>query len=151
MIYRRADARSVVKQDGAGLGVSELELCQHNGNIVKRQLIQYRFFLAERENRYALYLALKHASHTCGQDRRIAVRGTDQDLVAMRHCNLFETLDQFRKEWICNVLDNDSQKAAAARNQRARVSVRKIIQMFNCLPHAFRQPFTHYRRTVDGS
>ena len=91
MIHRCANARGVVKQDGAGLGVGQLELGQHNGNIVKRELIQYRFFLAERENRDALYLALKHAAHACGQDRRIAIRGTDQDFVAVRYSNLFES------------------------------------------------------------
>ena len=41
------NAGGVVEQDGAGLGVVELELGQHDGHVAVHELIEHRLFFAE--------------------------------------------------------------------------------------------------------
>ena len=52
------NAAGVVKQDGAGLGIVELELGKHDGHVAVRELIENRFFFAEGHDGHALDLAL---------------------------------------------------------------------------------------------
>ena len=63
MIDRGVNAGGVVEQDGAGLGVVELELGKHDGHAAMHELVEHRFFFAEGHHGHALDLALQHAAH----------------------------------------------------------------------------------------
>ena len=86
-----------------------MELGKHHGDIVMRQLVQDRFFLAEGHHGHALHLALQHAPDTTGQKVGIAVRGADQNFVAVGDGDLLKTLNQLREEGVCNIFNDDSQ------------------------------------------
>ncbi len=111
------NAGGVVEQDGAGLGIVELELGKHDGNVAIDELIEHRFFFAEGHDGDAFDLALEHAANAGGQHGRIAVGGADQNLVAVGHGDLFEALDQFGEERIGDVFNDDAEEAAAAGDQ----------------------------------
>ena len=122
------------------LGSSRLELGQHDGHVAVHQLVQDRLFLAEGHHRHAFHLALQHAADAGGQNRGVAVRGTDQNLVSVGHRDLFKALDQLREEGVGDVFNNDAENAAAARDQGARMGVGKVIQLLDGLPDALGQP-----------
>ena len=122
------NAGGVVEQNGAGLGIVELELGEHDGNAAVHELVEHRLLFAEGHHGHAVDFALQHAAHACGQHRRIAVGGADQNLVAVRHRDFFEALDQLGEEGIGDVFDNDAEQAAAAGDQGARVGVGKVVQ-----------------------
>src|SRR5579862_1465765 len=131
MTYRRTNPGFVIEKDGAGFGIAQVKLCEDNGDIVECKLVENRLFLAEGEHGHAFDLALNHAAHAGGQHRGIAVRGTDENLVAMRHRDLFKALDQFGKERVGDVFDNNPQDSAAAGDQASRVSVGEVVQLLD--------------------
>ena len=66
VIDGRMDAGGVVKQDGAGLGIVELELGEHDGHVAVHELIEDRLFFAEGHDGDALDFALQHAADAGG-------------------------------------------------------------------------------------
>ena len=135
MVYSGMDAGGVIEQDGAGFGVGQLELRQDDGDITIHQLVKDALFFAESHDGDAVDFALDHATHATGKNSGIAVGRADQDLVAVSDGDLLEALDEFWKEWIGNVFDDDPEQAAAARDQGAGVGIGKIIELFNGLPY----------------
>ena len=91
------------------------------------QLVQHRLFLAEGEHGNALDLALQHAADTAGEHGRVTVRAADQDLVSVGDGDLFKALDQFGKEGVGDVFDDDAEEAAAAGDQGARMGVGEVV------------------------
>ena len=81
----------------------------------------------------------------------VAVRGTDQNLVAVGNRDLLEALDQLREEGVGNVLDDDAEQAAAAGDQGARVGIGEVVQLPDGLPNALGKPFADGGGTIDGS
>jgi hypothetical protein len=91
------------------LGSSRLNSASTMGNVAMHQLIEHRLFLAEGHHGHAFHLALQHAAHAGGEHGRVAVRRADQNLVSVRHGDLFKALDQLREEGVGNVFNNDAQ------------------------------------------
>ena len=119
-------------------------------NVAIDQLIEHRLLRAETQYGHALHLALQHASDAGGENSRVSIGGTDQDLVAVSHCDLFKALDQLGEEWVGNVFDNDAENAAAAGDQAACMSIGKVVQLLNSLPDALGKAVADCRRVVDG-
>ena len=113
VVHGRANARSVVQQDGPDLGIVRTKFSQHHGHIVVNQLIQHRLFLAKCQHGHAFNLSLQHAADARGQHSRIAIRRAHEDLVSVCDSNLFKALNQLRKKWVGNVLNNNAEDPAA--------------------------------------
>ena len=145
------NAGGVVEQDGAGLGIVQFELGQHDGDAAVHELVEHGFLFAEGHHGDAVDLALQHAADASGQHRRVAVGGADQNLVAVSDGDLFKALDQLGEKRIGDVLDDDPEQAAAAGDQGARVGVGKVIELLDGLPDALGETFADQRRTIDGS
>ncbi len=73
MLNRGADAGGVVEENRAGLGIIEVKLGEHDGDVVVGEILKDRFLLAEGKDGNALDLALDHAAHAVGEHCRIAV------------------------------------------------------------------------------
>src|ERR1039458_7252593 len=99
MMNRLMNAGGVIEENGAGLGVVDFKLGEYDGHAPVRELIEHGLFLAEGHDSNAIDFALEHAASACGQHGRVAVGGTDENLIAASDGDLFETLDQFREEW----------------------------------------------------
>ena len=99
------------------LGLSERNSASTMGISFMHQLVEDRLFLAEGEHGDALDLALQHAANAAGQHGRVAVRGADQDLVAVGDRDLFKALDQLGKEGVGDVFNDDAEEPAAAGDQ----------------------------------
>src|ERR1700761_90825 len=149
MINGGANAGFIVEQNGAGFGVFEAELSQYERDLMKSELIKHRFLFAEGQHGDAFDLALDHAPHAGGENGWIAVRRADENLIAVGNGDLFEVLDQFGKEWVGDVLDDDSENAAAARDQAARMTVGEVVQLLDGLPDTLGKPLAHQRGAID--
>jgi len=145
------NAAGVVKQDGAGLGVVELELGEHDGHVAIDELIEDRLFLAEGHHGHAVHFALEHAADAGGKHGGVAVGGTDEDFVSVGDGYLFKAADQFREEGIGDVFNDDAEQAAFAGDEGACVGVGKVVELLDSLPDAFGKTLADQRRTVDGS
>jgi len=145
------NAGGVIEENRAGFGIVDFKLCEHDRHAAVRELIEHWLFLAEGHDGNAIDLALEHAASACGQYGGIAIGGANENLIAVRDGDLFEALDQFGEEWIGNVLDDDAENAAAARDERPSMGVRKIVELLDCLPDTLAETFADQRRAVHGS
>src|SRR5579859_3624375 len=151
MSHGSVDARGIVQQDGADLGIFQVKLCEYDGHVVDRELIEHRLFTAEGEHGDALHFALQHASYAVGQLVGFAVGGADQDLVAASDGDFFEAGNELREEGIGNVFNNDPKNTAPPRYQAPRMGVGEVIELFDGLPDALRQFLADRGRLVDGA
>ena len=151
MIDGGVNAGGVVEQDGAGLGVVEVELGQDDGHVAVHELIEHRLFFAEGHDGDAFDLALQHAADAGGEHGRVAVGGADQNLVAVGDGDLFEALDELREEGVGDVFNDDAEEAAAAGDEGARVGVGEVVELLDGLPDALAEAFADQGRAVDGS
>src|ERR1700743_2405756 len=137
MLNRGTDAGGVVKQDGGGFFVLQLEFSQDERDAVLRELIElveYRFLFAEGEHGHTFDLTLDHAADAGGEHIGIAVGGAAEDLVFVRDGDLLEALDQLREERVGDVFDDDAEEAAAAGDERAGMGVRVVVKLLDGLP-----------------
>src|ERR1035437_3878511 len=151
VIDGRMNACGVVEQDGTGLGVIELELGEHDGHVAVHKLVGDRLFFAEGHYGNALNFTLEHAADAGGKNLWVAVGGTYQDFVSVSHSDLFEILNEVREEGIADVFNDDAEEAAAAGDERARMSVWEVIQLLDGLPDTLGKTLADQWRTVDGS
>ena len=151
MIDGGVNAGGVIEQDGAGLGIVELELCEDDGHVAVDELIEDRLFFAEGHDGDALDLALQHSADAGGEDDGIAVGRADQNLVAVGDGDLFKALNEFGKEGVGDVFNDDAEEAAAAGDEGAGVGVGEVIQLLDGLPDALGEALADQRRAVDGS
>ena len=54
----------------------------------------------------------------------------------MGDSDFFKALDQFGKEGVGDVFNNDPQEAAAARDKGARMGVGEVVELLDCVPDA---------------
>src|SRR5271170_938056 len=116
---------------------------KHQGYLTLGQLIEQRLFDAEGHNRDTLNLALQHAADAMRHPLGIIVCGTDQDLVAIFHRDVFKALNQLREEGIRNLGDDETEQSTSTRHQRSSLSIWKIIEFVDHLPHPFRHLRIH--------
>ena len=117
MTNGRVNAGGVVEENGAGLGIVELELGEHDGHAAVHELVEHGLFFAEGHHGNAIDLALQHAARACGQHSGVAVGGADENLIAVSHGNLFEALDQLGKEGIGDVFNDDAEEGGCGRRR----------------------------------
>ena len=65
--------------------------------------------------------------------------------------DLFEALNEFGKEGVGDVFNDDAEEAAAAGDERAGMGVWEVVQLLDGLPDALGEAFADERRAIDGS
>jgi len=103
------------------------------------KLVEHWLLTAESQDSDAFHLALEHPADAVGELLSIAVGGADQDFVAIGDSDLFEAGDEFGKEGIGDVFNDDAKDAATSRNQAAGMGIRKVVELLDRLPDARRR------------
>ena len=151
VLHTLADAVVIIDFEQADAGTVRPLIDKHHGDVALGELLQQRLLDAERHHRDSLGLALQHAPDAQRHARRVVVGGADQDLVAILDGDIFESLNEFREEWIGDFRNDQAKEPGAPGDQRPRLAIGEIIQLADGLPHALGHLGIHGRHVIDGA
>ena len=106
------DAGLVVDDEGIGLALAGID--KHDRDTLLDDAFEHELLDSEGHDRDAVDLAFEHTARADFHGLAFIVRGADEDLVTARDSHLFEPLNQFRKEWVCDLGDDQAEQARFA-------------------------------------
>src|SRR5579864_8111496 len=109
---------------------------EDEGDLSSFQIVEESFFHAERDNGDAFNAALDHSANGKRDSLGIVDRGSGEDFIVVLNGDVFKPLDDFRKERISDLRNNQTKNTTAAGNERARLRVRIITEFFDYAPNA---------------
>src|SRR5450755_3763582 len=135
MLHRLPDAVQVVDADITDPRTRWTDIDKHQRHFAQLQILQQDFFHAEGHDRHALDAPLDHAPHRTLHALGIITSGGQQNLVAILDRNALEDLNNFRKERVGDVRDNEAKDAAASGNRGPSLGIGIISEFFDYAPY----------------
>ncbi len=127
------------------------QIDEHQGDVAFRELFQQWLFNAEGHYRDTLDFALQHAANAKRHAFGIIVGRAHQDFVTVSNGNILESLDQLGEEWIGNFRNDEAKEPASARDQGARLGIRKIVKFADGIPYPLGHLGIDGRVMIDGA
>lgn len=128
VLHGFADSALVVDAQGAGMrtGGRVVDIDERNVRELAGELAAVGFFLSEGQDGGAVDAALAQGVQAAANAIMVVAEGAGDDFVAIRRGLIFECLDEFGKEGVGEVGDEQSKPMAArARGMRRRIGVRE--------------------------
>src|ERR1700735_5615282 len=123
MFYRLLNAGSIINFDGAGGFSFRSDIDEDQRNVLQGEAIKERLLDAECHYGYAIDLSLKHAVNADLHSTAVIGGGSDENFIICIDRLFFKALDELWEEGICDVRDDDSDKAATTGDQSSRLGV----------------------------
>src|ERR1017187_1723342 len=120
MLYALTNAVVVVDLQKTYSGEIWSHVNEHQWNLAPGKLLKQVSFDTEGHDGHAIHIAFEHPAEALRHARRVVVCRAYQYLIAMLNCNIFKSLDQFRKERIRYLRDDEAEYAATSRHERSR-------------------------------
>jgi hypothetical protein len=144
------DPLQVVNPDADGPSKLLAGVGNHERDVFELQSLDQLLLYTKSQNCYAINPPLHHPANDEFCSSGIETDGAQQDFVFLLHGNLLEGLDNFGKEWVGDLLNDETKDPTTAENQGSCLRIWVVMKLIHYVPDASDEARIHSWHTIQG-